>query len=136
MQAKRCLISSIVSSYTTPNARCAICGNLQQEDHTDHKFKQGTFILFTGSETAGVQDALQVYNSIENKDGHLIKFVIGSLVSAEGVDYKRIKHLHVINPWYNFTRTWQAIGRGLRNCSQADFPEGERNVVVYLYSTH
>ncbi len=117
------------------NARCAICGNLQQEDHTDHKFKQGTFILFTGSETAGVQDALQVYNSIENKDGHLIKFVIGSLVSAEGVDYKRIKHLHVINPWYNFTRTWQAIGRGLRNCSQADFPEGERNVVVYLYSS-
>jgi superfamily II DNA or RNA helicase len=117
------------------NARCAICGNLQQEDHIDHKFKQGTFILFTGSETAGVQDALQVYNSIENKDGHLIKFVIGSLVSAEGVDYKRIKHLHVINPWYNFTRTWQAIGRGLRNCSQADFPEGERNVVVYLYSS-
>ncbi|MDB4507426.1 hypothetical protein N9064_00890 [bacterium] len=117
------------------NARCAICGNLQQEDHIEHKFKQGTFILFTGSETAGVQDALQVYNSVENKDGHLIKFVIGSLVSAEGVDYKRIKHLHVINPWYNFTRTWQAIGRGLRNCSQADFPEGERNVVVYLYSS-
>lgn len=115
-------------------ARCAICGNLQQEEHNEHNFRQGTFVLFTGSETAGVQDALQVYNSFENKDGHLIKFVIGSLVSAEGVDYKRIKHLHVINPWYNFTRTWQAIGRGLRNCSQADFPEGDRNVVVYLYS--
>ena len=116
-------------------ARCAICGNLQQEEHSEHNFRQGTFVLFTGSESAGIQDALQVYNSFENKDGHLIKFVIGSLVSAEGVDYKRIKNLHVINPWYNFTRTWQAIGRGLRNCSQADFPEGERNVVVYLYSS-
>lgn len=114
--------------------RCSVCGNLKTEEHRDHDFKQGTFVLFTGTETAGVQDALQVYNSLENKDGHLIKFFIGTLVSAEGVDYKRIKHLHVINPWYNFTRTWQAIGRGLRNCSQADFPEGDRNVVVYLYS--
>lgn len=122
-------------NYSPRIYRCSVCGNLKNEDHENHNFKQGTFILFTGTETAGVQEALQVYNSSENKYGHLIKFVIGSLVSAEGVDYKRIKHLHVINPWYNFTRTWQAIGRGLRNCSQADFPENDRNVVVYLYSS-
>ena len=122
-------------NYSPRVYRCSVCGNLKDEEHKDHSFKQGTFILFTGVEITGVQDALQVYNSSENKNGDIIKFFIGTLISAEGVDYKRIKHLHVINPWYNFTRTWQAIGRGLRNCSQADFPEGDRNVVVYLYSS-
>ena len=116
----------------TKKYRCYYCGKLNTEDHSSHKFKQGTYLLFTG--TTKIPTSMNVFNSIENKDGQLVKFMIGSQVSAEGVDYKRIKHLHIINPWHNFTRIWQAIGRGLRNCSQVDFPENERNVTIYLYS--
>lgn len=122
----------LISNSFNVQPRCGICGNLRNEYHTDHNFKQGTFLLFTGQ--TNTPDGMSIFNSAENKDGHIIKFMIGSQVSSEGVDYKRIKHVHIINPWHNFTRIWQAIGRGLRNCSQADFPENERNVVVYLYS--
>lgn len=122
----------LISNSSIVQPRCGICGNLRNEYHTDHNFKQGTFLLFTGQ--TNTPEGMSIFNSIENKDGHIIKFMIGSQVSSEGVDYKRIKHVHIINPWHNFTRIWQAIGRGLRNCSQADFPENERNVTVYLYS--
>lgn len=117
--------------------RCYACGKLlsnHDEDQADHDFKQGTYMLFTGTEDTGLTNLLQTFNDNTNKNGEVIKFIIGTQVSAEGVDYKRIKHIHILNPWHNYTRIWQAIGRGLRNCSQADFPEQERNVTVYRYS--
>lgn len=75
-------------------------------------------------------------NSEENKEGNLIKVIIGTRVTGEGVDFARIRQIHILNPWDNFSRIDQTVGRGIRNCSHKDLPLDDRNVTVFLYASH
>jgi hypothetical protein len=75
-------------------------------------------------------------NSEENKEGNLIKVIIGTRVAGEGVDFTRIRQVHILNPWDNLSRIDQIIGRGIRNCSHKDLPPEDRNVTIFLYSAH
>ena len=43
-----------------------------------------------------------------------IKIIIGSDNQSEGISFLDIEQIHVISPWWNFGRTKQAIGRGIR----------------------
>ena len=79
---------------------------------------------------------VQRCNSEDNRDGNIIKVIIGTRVTAEGIDFARIRQIHIINPWDNFSRIDQTIGRGIRNCSHKDLPVEDRNVTVFLYSSH
>jgi hypothetical protein len=79
---------------------------------------------------------VQRCNSEDNRDGNIIKVIIGTRVTAEGIDFARIRQIHIVNPWDNFSRIDQTIGRGIRNCSHKDLPAEERNVTVFLYSSH
>jgi superfamily II DNA or RNA helicase len=79
---------------------------------------------------------VQRCNSEDNRDGNIIKIIIGTRVTAEGIDFARIRQIHIINPWDNFSRIDQTIGRGIRNCSHKDLPVDDRNVTVFLYSSH
>jgi hypothetical protein len=79
---------------------------------------------------------VQRCNSEDNRDGNVIKVVIGTRVAGEGVDFARIRQIHILNPWDNFSRIDQVVGRGIRNCSHKDLPLEDRNVTVFLYSSH
>ena len=79
---------------------------------------------------------VQRCNSEDNKDGNVIKVIIGTRVAGEGVDFARIRQIHILNPWDNFSRIDQVVGRGIRNCSHKDLPLEDRNVTVFLYSSH
>jgi len=79
---------------------------------------------------------IQRCNSEQNKEGESIKVIIGTRVAAEGVDFSRIRQIHIFNPWDNFSRIDQTIGRGIRNCSHKDLPAEDRNVTVFLYASH
>lgn len=69
-----------------------------------------------------------------NRDGEVIKVVIVSKVGTEGIDFKRIREVHIMEPWFNLNRTEQIIGRAVRTCSHIDLPPAERNVTVYLHA--
>jgi hypothetical protein len=79
---------------------------------------------------------VQRCNSEDNRDGNIIKVIIGTRVAGEGVDFARIRQIHILNPWDNFSRIDQVVGRGVRNCSHKDLPLEDRNVTVFLYSSH
>jgi hypothetical protein len=120
--------------------RCAKCSKFKKDPcHTDKKhaqycnFVQATYVLFTGDESKYATEEISVTNSFENKDGELIKIIVGTRVSGEGIDYKRIRQVHIIDPWHNNTRLHQVIGRGSRWCSHKDLPPDDRNVVVFKY---
>lgn len=70
-----------------------------------------------------------------NKNGEIIKVVIVSKVGTEGIDFKRIREVHVLEPWFNLNRTEQIVGRAVRTCSHIDLPKEERNVTVFLHAT-
>ena len=70
-----------------------------------------------------------------NKDGAQVKVVIISKAGAEGLDFKNIRQVHILEPWFNLNRIEQVIGRGVRNCSHKALPFNKRNVEIYLYGT-
>lgn len=78
-------------------------------------------------------NALTIFNSLENYDTRLIKIILGSQLTKEALDLKRIKHVHILNNQENFSRTEQVIGRAIRFKSHADLPESQRYVKIYKY---
>jgi hypothetical protein len=119
--------------------RCAKCGNLKSDPTHQgsnpkyHLFVQATYVLFSGDESKYSKEEVDIVNSDENSDGELIKIIVGTRVSGEGIDYKRIQQVHIIEPWHNNTRLYQVIGRAARHCSHRDLPKDQRKVTVFKY---
>jgi superfamily II DNA or RNA helicase len=76
---------------------------------------------------------IQQFNQPENKHGDLISLLLVSSAVAEGIDLKRIRHVHIIEPFWNYARVNQVITRAVRYMSHEDLPENERNVQPYVY---
>ena len=58
-----------------------------------------------------------------------------SKAGSEGIDFKFIRQIHILEPWYNMNRIEQIIGRGVRNFSHKDLPFEKRNVEIFMYGT-
>ena len=134
------LKTSQMFSFKNPpnNFRCAICGLLYNDcikTYTNkkmHQFKQATYIIKTGK--IKNTDDIDNMTNIKNKYGHFVKVLIGTKVTNEGIDLKWIRQIHIISPWYNNTKIYQIIGRGIRYCSHIDLMPENRNVCVYKYT--
>ena len=108
-------------------------GSLLRDKKTDDDKK---YILITGDNELSNKTYLN-YLKIENenKNGEKVKVIIGSSTAAEGLDFKYIREVHVLDPWHHFNKIEQVIGRAIRNCSHIDLPFSKRNVLVYLYAS-
>jgi hypothetical protein len=71
----------------------------------------------------------------ENAEGQDIKFILGTMLVSEGIDFKNVRQVHILDPWYNMSRMEQIIGRGLRTCSHSGLPFEDQNCTVYLHTT-
>jgi superfamily II DNA or RNA helicase len=97
-----------------------------------HPFKN--FVVFDESINAETRERYRrIFNSPENKNGELIKILIGSPVISEGVTLKNVRQVHILEPSWNMSRINQIVGRAVRNFSHHDLPESERNVEIYKY---
>jgi superfamily II DNA or RNA helicase len=76
---------------------------------------------------------INIFNSIENIHGDVINVLLISGAAVEGVDFKRPRHGHVIEPFWNDARIEQFIGRFVRIGSHDGLPESEKNVQIYIY---
>jgi len=81
-----------------------------------------------------VKEMIKV-KSEENKDGDIIKVVIVSKIATEGLDFKNIREVHLLEPWFNLNRAEQIIGRGVRQCSHISLPLEKRNVTIYMHAS-
>lgn len=110
-------------------------GKLKSEYQNPSIFKQANYILITGREDISKNNDLEIYNSTlsTNKYGEEIKVILGSPVAGEGLDMKRLREIHILEPWFHLNRLEQVIGRGIRNCSHQDLPLIERNCCIYMH---
>jgi hypothetical protein len=123
--------------------KCALCEFYSDDaQHTgvggtkQCNFKQAYYVLFKGNDVDNnFTHEIDVINNKENLYGGSIKVILGTSVSAEGIDYKAIREIHIMGPWHNNTRLQQVIGRGIRNCGHKDLKEDERNVTIFRYSS-
>ena len=99
--------------------------------------RHGSYIAITPDKMGShqqLQTLLSVATSTDNADGSTIKIIIGSSVAAEGLDFKHIRAIHILEPWRNLNKLEQVIGRGVRNCSHKALSPEKRNATVYLHN--
>ena len=101
------------------------------------KFKPARYVLITSDSNFSHNNAedIKTVTSRDNTDGSNVKVVIISKAASEGLDFKNIRQVHILEPCYNLNRTEQIIGRGVRNLSHCMLPFEERNVEIYMYTT-
>lgn len=95
---------------------------------------KGKYVLFTSDiSDSDIKKALVRLKRPENADGSDIRIVIASPKVSEGVDFRNIRQIHVLDPWFNMSRIEQVLGRGMRTCSHSMLPFEEQNCTVYLH---
>jgi len=96
------------------------------------------YCMLTGrpSLTPHPEDSIRLLNSLENRNGDLLKVVLITKAASEGVDLKNIRQIHIMDPWWNLNRIEQIIGRGIRLCSHKNLPFEERNAQIFLYTSY
>ena len=109
----------------------------EHQTNSNKPFRPAKYVMITGN----------VYLSPNNKDeviaatnetnlyGNDVKVIIISKAGSEGIDFKFIRQIHIIDSWYNLYRNEQTIGRGVRYCSHSLLPFKERNVEIYTYAS-
>jgi hypothetical protein len=93
------------------------------------------YMIISGTPELG-KNTYDDYLKIEskNKDGKQIKVILGTETAAEGLDFKNIREVHILDPWYHLNKLEQIFGRAIRYCSHTELPVEKRNVVIYLYA--
>ena len=97
------------------------------------------YVMITGDPNySGVtsnKSELKACTDSGNVDGEKVKVIIISKAGTEGLDFKNIRQVHILEPWFNLNRADQTIGRAVRNKSHCDLPFNERTVQVFLYGS-
>ena len=95
------------------------------------------YVMITGDKDLSPNNNMAVKKASEeeNKDGSQIKIILISRAGSEGLDFKNIRQVHILEPWYNTNRLEQIIGRAVRTCSHIKLPFSKRNVMIFLYAS-
>ena len=80
-------------------------------------------------------DDVKALTDKANLRGELVKVVLISQAGAEGIDFKAIRQVHIMEPWFNLNRVEQIIGRAVRHLSHKDLPFAERNTLLFLHGS-
>jgi hypothetical protein len=120
--------------------------NIKEEDMGKPKYA-----LYTGKESKEVKEIIMnIYNGFfdlvppelvsilkeiapNNNMGELIKVFMITASGAEGLDLKNTRYVHLMEPFWNFVRIEQVIGRAVRICSHKNLPEEYRTVEAFIY---
>jgi len=97
--------------------------------------KQAKYIILSGDLELSPNNESEIKELVSerNKEGDMIKIILGSKVTSEGLDFKNIREIHILEPWFHIFRLEQIIGRGIRRCSHKDLPKEDRNVTIYQH---
>jgi hypothetical protein len=131
--------SSLFQSKPTPSidAITFLPQKRHQAQFPNQPFRPARYSVITGDPTISPDNLfeLKALTGEDNTNGENVKVVIISVAGAEGLDFKNIRQVHILEPWYNMNLLEQIIGRAIRNCSHKNLPFSRRNVELYLYGS-
>ena len=93
------------------------------------KTENKTYAIISGDIT--IEERTKIVNTFNTAS--VISLLLISKTGAEGLDLKRIRHIHIMEPYWNAARQEQIIARGVRYLSHVDMPKSEQNVQTYIY---
>jgi len=95
---------------------------------------KGKYVLLTSdSSEAEISKLLAAAKNSRNRDGSQVRVVVAGPIVSEGVDFRYMRQIHILDPWWNMSRIEQVVGRGLRTCSHQVLPFEEQNCSVYFH---
>jgi len=68
-----------------------------------------------------------------NLRGEHIKVILGSSRIEQGISFKNVREIHILEPWHHLNQLKQAAGRAIRRFSHITLPKEERNVTLYIH---
>jgi superfamily II DNA or RNA helicase len=96
--------------------------------------KKGYFAIISGDIDFNIRENIQkVFNNSNNKYGEIISILLISSTGAEGLDLKNIRSVHLLEPYWNYSRILQTQARAIRYKSHIELKEEEQNVKTYIY---
>ena len=116
-------------------------------DHTS-AFQPAKYMIITGDKSISPSNAedMKYATDAANMYGEKVKVILISKAGSEGLDFKNIRQVHILEPWYNMNRIEQIVGRAVRYKSHCEkntnapagkerLPFEERNVEIYMHSS-
>jgi hypothetical protein len=97
---------------------------------------RGSYFVWKGEANSNpglVEAAKKAFNDPANTSGGLLKIMFGTQTVMEGVDFKNVNQIHILDPWWNDKRLEQVIARGIRLCSHKELPPENRIVNVFIH---
>ncbi len=93
-----------------------------------------TYALITGDiPILDRQNIINVFNSKKNIKGKDIGLLLISKSGAEGLNLRHVRHIHIMEPFWNYARIEQIIARGVRFLSHENLSPKEQNVQPFIY---
>jgi hypothetical protein len=125
------------SLFKTPPVEPVDARTMAPRTNKKDSFMPAKYIMITGDSRLSPNNDFEVKaaTSDDNKDGYKIKVILISQAGSEGVDFKCLRQVHIIDPWYNMNRIEQIVGRGVRNSSHKNLEFEKRNVELFIYGT-
>lgn len=123
-------------------------------DIHEDDYKKPKYVVFTGNNET-TQVLLKIFNSDidniplkikeklnlistdntnNNIKGSIVKLLMITQSGAEGISLKNVRHVHIMEPYWNYIRIDQVVGRAIRACSHVELPKEDRNVKVFIYN--
>jgi hypothetical protein len=124
------------SLFETPREQID-ANTMKPKSEVKEGFKPAQYVMITGDKAFSPNNAddIKTVTNENNKNGEMVKVVLISRAGSEGLDFKCIRQVHILEPWYNLNRIEQIIGRGVRQKSHCLLPFEERNVEIYMHGT-
>lgn len=132
-----------------PGTLCALCGRgVKEHKEADtakkrrdqksfdllHTWVPAKLIMLYGRIEHGMRNKIVgLINDFQNKNGAVIKAILGSKITGEAIDLKRIREVHILNFQPNIPSIEQIVGRAIRHCSHVGLPQAQRVVTVFKY---
>lgn len=108
------------------------------KNYAKHGEGRKRFAVWSGDSKYEMKEEMKnVFNQKENFNGSKLKIILGSPSTKEGISFINVQQVHILEPYWNYSRILQIMGRAVRYCSHKQLPEEKRVVKVYIYiATH
>ena len=110
---------------------------MKPKSEVSENFSAASYIMISGDKllSPNNKEDVDLATNPDNFNGSKVKVILISQAGSEGLDFKFIRQVHILDPWYNMNRIEQIIGRAVRTCSHKLLPFLMRNVELYLYGS-
>jgi hypothetical protein len=124
-----------IGEYDIPdnNTKCYMCNRVADGHTTDHMYYPARYTLYHSDIKQEIRGySLATYVSSANKDGHIVKLLVGGPAISEGLNFTAIQHLIVASIPSSIPELIQLMGRAARLDSHIELDANKRVARFYL----